>query len=657
MSEDTAASDLGNATDPTEVLDDQSTLIAALNPQQLLDIHDEWTRKIKLSEQYFKKYFELCDQIVKRYRDERDDTLSESFNRFNLFWSNVQTLGPAVYSQSPKPQVSRRYLDQDKTARMSSMMLERAISYEMDACGYHQAMLESRDDYLLAGRGTHWQRYEPVIENGNVSRETAPLDYVHWKDFFHDAAPTWKRVRWVARRILIDEETAKKRFDPIDPNIAKSLKYNHAFSSDDTNSQKRSQDYQPKDLALIWEIWNKTDLNVIWLSPDVLEKPIDMVDDPLKLNGFFPCPMPLYATTTTDKLIPVPDYDQYRDQAVQIDDLTQRIKLLTQSLAVRGGYDKQNPELANLLSERPENYLVPVDNWAAFAEKGGMKGCISFIPLEVVATTLAGLVQQRAQMKQDVYEITGISDIIRGQSMASETATAQRIKGNFATLRLDDRRKAVARFSRDGIRLMAEVISEHFSPETIREISGFDYMQEVVDLKQQGQNPDELFKAALDLLKKDPMRMTRVDVEVDSFVEADRSEDQQQRMQFLQAAGAFLKEALAAGQQVPEIAPLLAQMLLFGVRGFRVGRELEEAFETAITNLQKAASQPKPPNPAVELEHEHTKAQTLAAVGSAAASFAKAGVAIQGADAAMQGVDTGIAGEFQPAPPQSGPMQ
>lgn len=44
--------------------------------------------------------------------------------------------------------------------------------------------------------------------------------------------------------------------------------------------------------------------------------------------------------------------------------------------------------------------------------------------------------------------------------------------------------------------------------------------------------------------------------------------------------------------------PLMAKMLMFGVRGFKVGKELEGAFELAIHKLEKDAKNPQPkPNP------------------------------------------------------------
>jgi hypothetical protein len=54
------------------------------------------------------------------------------------------------------------------------------------------------------------------------------------------------------------------------------------------------------------------------------------------------------------------------------------------------------------------------------------------MPIDGLAKIVLQLVEQREQVKQTIYEVTGISDIVRGASKADETATAQQIKGRWA---------------------------------------------------------------------------------------------------------------------------------------------------------------------------------------------------------------------------------
>lgn len=595
---------------------------------------DKWAKRIEDYNKTFTKFSTRAEKIIRRYRDER--SANEDGNRlrkFNMLWSMVQTLGPAVYSKPPKPEVTRRYFDKDPVGRLASSILERALQYEMDVTDFHGEALLARDDYLLVGRGTLWQRYEPIIEEGDTDKdqenespqermneaqlgiealganggpviervigENAPTDYVHWKDFLHGQAQNWKQVPWVGRKVLMNKAAVDKRWpDGLNgKKLSTILSFTHRQEPDNEKTANSAQ--RMGDLAVIYEFWDKDTYTTCWYSPDVKTQLIEEIDDPLGLTDFFPCPPPLFATMTTDRLIPVADYKLYQDQAEELDVLTQRIHLLTKALAVRGVYDASNQRLADLLIERPENFMVPVDNWAAFAEKGGLQGQMSFVPIDVISKVLGELNQQAQLTIQKIYEITGIADIIRGTSVASETATAQQIKGQFANLRLSSRRDAIANFLRSALRIKAEVMAEHFDQQTLRQISGFDQMTEVATAKAAGQNVDQLWQQAYDMLKNDPLRLTHLDVETDSMIEADIQQEQQARVQFLQSVGAFLQQAIAAATQLPQLAPLLGQMISWGVRGFKVGRELESSIDAALEQLEQAAANPppKPPTP------------------------------------------------------------
>lgn len=604
----------------------------AISPQQ--KARDKWAKRIELYSKSYKSFETRGDKIIGRFRNEKDEDSPTRLTRYNILYANIEVLGPATYSKPPKVQVSRRYSDRDPIARLASQVLERSTSYQMDLCDFNGEVMKSRDDYLLVGRGTLWQRYEPVIEKAAqdpdpevdddksglgelntggeesaprtgptedaVIEERAPLDYVHWKDFLQGPSQTWKQTPWVGRKVLMDKASVDARWPAKESEepLSKKLSFTHKQERDPQKDNTRIWGNSQGDMALIYEFWDKSNFKACWYSPDLKTRLIEEVSDPLKLLDFFPCPEPLYGITTTDRSIPVADYIMYQDQAIELDILTQRITLLTKACALRGTYDRSNKQIADLMNERPENFMVPVDNWAAFAEKGGLPGMMSFVPIEQVIKVLEGLYKARALVIQDIYAITGISDIIRGNSAPEETATAQQIKGQYANLRLSSRRDKVTKFLRDGLRLMAEVICDHFGEDTIRRISGFDLMTEVIEAeKKQPGSADQLWAQVYEMLHSDPLRLTHLDIETNSMVEADKAQLQQESTQFLTATGGFLKEAVAAAQQVPEMGSLLGQMLLFAIRRFSIGRELESSFEAAIEKLEQGASQPKPPSP------------------------------------------------------------
>jgi hypothetical protein len=320
---------------------------------------------------------------------------------------------------------------------------------------------------------------------------------------------------------------------------------------------------------------------------------IDQKDDPLGLENFFPCPKPMFATLTTDSLVPVPDYAQYQDQAEEIDELTERINLLVKAVKVVGVYDATQTGVQRMLIEGTDNVLIPVDKWSVFAEKGGIKGTVDFLPLEMVVQALSQLYTAREQAKQVMYEITGMSDIIRGASMASETATAQQIKSQYANLRLKEATHDLARFATDLMRIKAEIICNHYQDQTILTMSG---IANTAD--------SQAAMQAIQMLRDRVTRNFRIDIETDSMIITDEQQEKQDRVEFLTAAGGFLDKAVQAGQAVPEIAPLLAEMLMFGVRGFRAGKTLESAFEQAMGSLAQKSQQPRPDPEAAKAQQE-----------------------------------------------------
>jgi len=121
---------------------------------------------------------------------------------------------------------------------------------------------------------------------------------------------------------------------------------------------------------------------------------------------------------------------------------------------------------------------------------------------------------------------------------------------------------------------------------------------------------------ALELLKNNPMRTFRVEIATDSMLYADEAQEKQDRVEFMQATGAFIEKAIQGAQQVPELTPLLMDLLKFGVQGFRVGRTLEGEFDTFADEAkekqaQKAAQPPAQPQPTPEMIKAQSEQQKM----------------------------------------------
>lgn len=564
-----------------------------------------WLSELQLAKREDEKWVKRGKKIVRRYRDERQGW-SDANKKYNILWANIQTMLPALYGKTPRADVQRRFKDQDPVGRTAAQILERALQYEIDHYGDFDAAVKSAVlDRLLPGRGTVWVRFETkeqdipeqVEEQQEMQAEDAglpepqeyeyectPVDYVFWEDFRYSPARCWDEVTWVARRVYMTREEGMKRFGDSFKDVPLT---NEPIGLDEMKKQgievAGAEDMKK---AVVWEIWHKPSESVVWVA-EGWQSVLDKKEDPYGLDGFWPCPRPLFATQTTDTLVPVPDYALYQDQAEELDKVTQRIAMLVEAVKVVGVYDASMTGVQRMLSEGVNNTMIPVDNWAAFAEKGGVKGTIDWLPLDMVLMALRECYQAREQTKQVIYEITGLSDIIRGASMASETATAQQIKSQYASLRLRRLQTDVAQFASEILRIKAQIMCDLYRPETLIQMSGI-----------MGTMDAEYAEQAIQLLKSEPSRGFRIEVASDSLVEMDEISEKQSRMEFLQAAGSFLQQAMPAAQQAPEMAPLLGEMLLYGIRSFKGARAIEAAFDTAVAKMSQTKEPQNPqPNP------------------------------------------------------------
>jgi hypothetical protein len=584
--------------------------------------YEDWYNCIAQYERTFKEWEGRADKIVKRYRDE-SRSRNNPTAKFNILWSNVQTITPAVFARLPRPDVSRRFRDNDPIGRVASMMLERALEYEIEHYGdYASAMKQAVQDRLLGGRGTAWVRYEPHIvgqaggeaegapddgfqvtedtdeaetEGGiyredqeRIEYECAPVDYVYWRDFGLTVARTWEEVTAVWRKVYMERPALVERFGeelggkiPLDTKPETSKAFNEKMGE-----MARE--------ALIYEIWDKATGQVIWLSKS-MGKILDTRDDPLQLENFWPCPKPMFSTLTTDSLIPVPDFVLYQDQARQLDTLADRIDGFIQALKVRGVYDAAEPSLARLFTEGENNALLPVKNYGAFNEKGGLAGAINLVDIKPIAEGLNMAYQAMEQVKGQIYEIMGIADIQRGQTDPNETLGAQIIKSNNASGRLKTMQHEVVNFATALLQIKAQIICQHFTDDTIIQISG------AMQLSPQDQ---ALIPQALELLKNEPAKNFRIEVTSDSMIYQDEQQEKQDRVEFLTAVSQFMQTALPTAQAAPELTPLLMEMLKFGVTAFKAGKGMEGLIDETADKFRQQAKdaegQPKPPSPEMQ---------------------------------------------------------
>ena len=598
-------------------------------------------------------------------REERADSADREYS---IFWANIEVLKPAIYAKPPQPVVVPRFKDGNLVARAASDTLERCLVTTFSQSDLDGCMREARDEFLRYGRGTARcrlsQREKPQAadqpdEPKEAQGGTPVIEFDHFTaaDFAHDVARSWREVGWVAFRAWLTKAKGVKRFGAIFERVPRKKR--------DQNSAAAN----PEDQAPVWEIWCKESNKVYFVAED-FEEMLEETDPWMTLSGFWPCPKPAYGTIVPGKLKPVPDIRQYKDQIEEINEYTARIAALSESLKVKGFYPAGAGELSDAIEAAVKNTdnratLVPVSSFAALGG-ASFKDSLVWLPVDQILKLIQGLVELRRVLIDDVYQITGISDIVRGQSVASETATAQQLKSQWGSVRIRERQSELARFARDLTRIAGEIIAENFDPQTIAQMSQIQlptaaqkqqiqaklqqtqqqYQMVAQQAQQNGQQPPPppqvppqvtaamekpAIEEVMQFLANDKARGFLIDIETDSTIQPDEDAEKPRRIEFVKAVGGFIQQAFPLVQAVPQFGNFVGETLKFVSQGFRAGRPLEGAIDQLVEMIDEIAQQPKqppPPDPTAQAKVQTAQigVQSAQIKGQAEAFKAKADV-------------------------------
>ena len=593
-----------------------------------------WLAEIQSALRREKAFRKVGRRVVKLYEAGASSEAEAAQTPFNILYSNTDTLLPALYNAVPRPVVQRRYKDESPLGKEAAKVGQRLLEFQLEAS---DPEYESFDDLmqlsvlqaLVPGRGVVQFKYEASFEKEtslddadtigqdaeefdeieasetatgdpsaphqfeSVSGEDVVAEGCPWDYFIHGYARTWKEVPWAAFRYDMTKEELVKNFGESAAAVEIEADENDSEPSFDGENKRRLPSVE------VWKIWDKSSKKVLFVSECYRDGFLKEVDDPLGLSGFFPFPEPLTFFPKLSSLTPTALYVQYESQAEELNTVTTRIKSLTKAMKIRGGYDSTIEEVERILTSE-DNTLIPLENIAALGDQRGIDKAVFFVPIEKYFPVLQQLLVQRQAIKQVIYEITGVSDILRGASVASETATAQNIKNQWGTLRLKRMQKRVARYACDCLRLILEISVKHFSVETIRQMTGLPYptraeqqqaqaaMQELqlagAASGQPVQPPPELTKVLgtptwediLEVLRNDLQRAYKIDIQTNSTVDAEATEDKANIAEFMNALAQFFN-AIAPAVQAGALPFEAAKTLLLAiVRRFRFGPEVED---------------------------------------------------------------------------------
>ena len=579
-------------------------------------LQEKWSIEIEAAKSNQKRWLDMAARANKRYLGDLDDTGTTSYAetkqaKINLFHANVNILLSILFGQIPKVDVSRRFADQnDDAARVAAEALERHLNQDIedDNEDFSGEVKDALQDWKITGIGQIRLRYEVETEEteaveakvGEDGSELAPAvpsydkkteetictDYVHWRDFLWSPCRRWKDVRWVAFRSEMTRDECVKRFGE---KIGRRMPLHNRKLTDADVSEGLKEAWSR---AQVWEIWAKEDEKVYWFC-EGFDRILDVKEDTLDLENFFPCPRPLISNTTTTKFMPKPDLELDRTIYDQIDELAYRLRKLVSATRVTGAYDSSFPELGRILQEAGEGQLIGVSGWAALSEKGGVAGSMQFVPLDPIVAAINVLTQKLGEQIQLLYQVTGISDIVRGQSQAGATATEQSIKAQFASTRMQSDQDEVARFASDLQKLRAEIISKHFDPETI--IKNSNMLR--VELDPMTKQPDmALIGKAVELIKSDVWQY-RIEVKSDNISLRDYAALKSERVETIQALSGLFQQSIPMVQMFPPAAPFVLELGKWLIAATKGAQQMEGMFDKFSDAAEAAANAPKPPAP------------------------------------------------------------
>ncbi len=500
-----------------------------------MDTVKNWIKKIETAEKKYADYYNLIKEIRSYYRNER------SRNKQNIFWATIETLKPFLYFKQPKPYIEQKENIDSNISTLACTILERALEWDLEKFDFDSVMKYVRNDFLLLGFGAAYERYVPTFKRCvfGQNEEKTTLEiledekvetvYINPEDFIADSdkVGVWEDCSWFARKIYMTLQEIENQF-------GKDVAALFESKEDEKNTKS----------ALIYELWDKTSKRVLYIAKEYDKGFLKVLNKMPDVSGFFAMPKPLFAGLTNDGLVPVPDYEQLKPMLDELSGITTRMQLTMQAIKVSGAYDGSFPELANILNK--DVSLVALSDFDRLKENGGLKGIIDFAPIEQYVNALQVLAQRRQDVMAQIYEITGVSDIMRGTSDKSETATAVIKKTNFGTLRNQDRQNDMLRFMTDLLKIKAEMICECFSKDRLKAFAGDGANEQDVDL-------------AIEVLKTDKLRGMVLGVDTDAaFLNDEKSANVQNT---IAAIHQTIVGAFEAVSTQPLLLPIYKQMI------------------------------------------------------------------------------------------------
>ena len=587
----------------------------------------EWVKKIKQARKDEKSYRDKGKSLWDKYSS---GVKGDSKDVVNIFNPTIDIMLSALFSTMPKPDIRRRFAKKqeendkkDALYRSMATVADYAIQYNFDRQRIQEEFESVFLDGFITGRGVGQVVYdydttEEKMQDGSgkVISITTPKDqvfkteHVDYQDFVQEKAKKQKDVTWMGRMHLFTKKELVEEFD-ISEEAVEQVEFSYSLYADDGTGKDDKGDAK---YAQVWEIWDKEKKERLYICESYEDgEPLRVDKDPMELDGFFP--FSVFKTIDNGKdTMPTAEYCIYEDLNKQLQRLNARSMRLTNNnikyVTVASNADEKLQ--AKIKNARDGDVIgVPqAPNLAAAQQVGA-------IPIMEAMAVKDKLDQDSQRIIDQIWEITGVSDIMRGSSQVGETATAQRAKGVFGTLRIQNRQKGVQLFIRETFRKMSECVCQYATIEELKNITCLQLLsnQEKEQLQfglstGQVQPNEQIQQLMIDPtweevkagLTDDRMRGYTIDVESTATV-FDNVEEERVQINALTAnvVDMLLKTSDLIARS-PATADLMEQLTLANLSTFKIGRSYTDNVKTLFTKIKQELSAPQQPNPALEQE-------------------------------------------------------
>jgi len=492
---------------------------------------------------------------------------------FNILYPNTDLLAASLISSSPRADVRALFDDDDPVTDAVSQVLRRALQVQLELPQTDDAFREFKFELALYGRSVMRVRYALRQDEAGVQGQFTYPESVHFRDFAHTAsAKTWSEVEWVAFRQWMTRDQVTEEFGP---EWVEKLSFSAPTENEDEKlplSADQSKEGRDSEVAAIWEVWDKRTEVVRYCNEGVKDAWIGD-GEPLGLEGFFPCPSPSFYGKTSHTLNPQAPYHVYRRLAEKLERSISRYNQVIEAMKVRGVYDQRVAEMSTLFNAA-DNTFLPIESGAIAAEAGGFEKLLWLMPIERFPTVLASLADAIERQKQWIYEISGLSDLMRASTNANEALGTQKMKAQYGSQRMRTLQNECADRLSDVVNLMGQVISERFEPQILTQMTAL-----------------PVGEPTMLVLRSDVMRLYKLRVEEGSTVDEQQETDFQALNQLLLALSSWytgMVPLIQTGIMPPEMVNSIAKTM---IRKNRMGIDVEDAINRATKQMQAAAEQ------------------------------------------------------------------